>query len=87
MCGAFTGIPAMIIGRRTVREIDESQGALGGRSQAQAGFILGIIGTVLTGLAVLAFVVILALSAIFADSVRDLCPEITDDPVFSDVSC
>ena len=44
---------ALVIGRRAVKEIDASNGAIGGRGLAQAGYILGIIGTVLLGLAVL----------------------------------
>jgi hypothetical protein len=48
---------AWVIGKRTVGEIDASQGRLGGRGSAQAGYILGIIGTVLLGLGLLVFVV------------------------------
>lgn len=38
---------AWSIGKRTVDEIDASQGRLGGRTQAQVGYILGIVGSVL----------------------------------------
>ena len=38
---------AWVMGKRTVAEIDASGGRLAGRGQAQAGYILGIIGTVL----------------------------------------
>lgn len=44
---------AWVIGKRTVSEIDASGGRLGGRGQAQAGYVLGIVGTVLLGLGVL----------------------------------
>lgn len=37
----------MVIGKRAVAEIDASGGRLGARGQAQAGYVLGIIGTVL----------------------------------------
>ena len=37
-------------GKRTLAEIDASGGRLGGRSQAQTGYILGIVGTVILGL-------------------------------------
>ena len=43
---------AWAMGKRTVAEIDASGGRLGGRGQAQAGYILGIVGTILLGLAV-----------------------------------
>ncbi|WP_204163486.1 DUF4190 domain-containing protein [Nocardioides gilvus] len=38
---------AWVLGRKSVREIDASGGALGGRGEAKAGQILGIIGTVI----------------------------------------
>ena len=47
---------AWVTGKRTVAEIDVSGGRLGGRSQAQTGYVLGIIGTVLLGLG-LAFMI------------------------------
>jgi hypothetical protein len=61
---------AWVTGKRTVQEIDAARGMLGGRSQAQAGYILGIVGTVLLGLALLlmVFYVVLAI-AVFGGSV------------------
>lgn len=47
-CGLLTGIPAIIMGRQALAQIDSSGGALGGRGKVQAGFICGIIGTVLS---------------------------------------
>jgi hypothetical protein len=38
---------ALFLGRSSMKRIDASQGQLGGRGLAQAGFIMGIIGTVL----------------------------------------
>jgi Domain of unknown function (DUF4190) len=49
------------IGKQAVNEIDDSRGQLGGRGSAQAGYVLGVIGTVLLGLYVLAIVAILGL--------------------------
>jgi hypothetical protein len=57
---------AMVIGRRAVKEIDASNGAIGGRGSAQAGYIMGIIGTVLLALGVL--IVIVAIIAAAATS-------------------
>ena len=48
---------AWFIGAKAVREIDASQGAYSGRGEAQAGKIMGIIGSVLLILAVLVLVV------------------------------
>ena len=56
---------AWAIGKRTVTEIDASGGRLGGRSQAQAGSILGIVGTVLLALG-LVFLVIYAVIVLAA---------------------
>lgn len=47
-CGLFTGIPAIIMGRQAQQEIESSGGALGGAGKVKAGFICGIIGTVLS---------------------------------------
>ena len=48
---------AWVMGRRTLAEIDASQGRVGGRGAAQAGYILGIVGTVLLALSLI-FIVI-----------------------------
>ncbi|MFI5426518.1 DUF4190 domain-containing protein [Aeromicrobium sp. UC242_57] len=53
---------AWYIGAKTVREIDDSRGALSGRSEAKAGMILGIIGTVLLIIALAVIVVLIVLS-------------------------
>lgn len=47
-CGLFTGIPAIIMGRQGLAEIDASGGAVGGRGKVNAGYICGIVGTVLS---------------------------------------
>jgi len=48
---------AWSMGKKTLNEIDASQGRLGGRGAAQAGYILGIVGTVLLALSVLFLVI------------------------------
>jgi hypothetical protein len=73
MCGPFTAIPAMIVGRRATREVDASQGRLDGRGTAQAGFILGLIGTVLGGLAILFMIFVLVLGGVAVTTFRDSC--------------
>ena len=57
---------AWVMGNRVVAEIDASNGQLGGRGQANAGRICGIIGTFLIGLSLLigvAAVIIIAIAA------------------------
>ena len=49
---------ALAVGRRTLREIDASGGRLGGRSAAQVGYVLGIVGTVMLGVGVLFLLVL-----------------------------
>ena len=66
---------AWLIGNRVVREIDASGGQLGGRSEAQTGKILGIIGTCLLALGVLLVVVyLLFVLAILAPAFDDSGP-------------
>ncbi|WP_151084448.1 DUF4190 domain-containing protein [Nocardioides cynanchi] len=55
LCGAIAPF-AWNIGSQAVREIDASGGAWGGRSEANAGRIMGIVGTVLLALGFLAFI-------------------------------
>ncbi len=58
-CGAFTGIPAIVLGSSALRGIATSHGQIGGRGMARAGLILGIVGTALWLLG-LVFVVLFA---------------------------
>jgi hypothetical protein len=50
---AVIGPFAWVMGKRTLEEIDASHGAMGGRGAANAGYILGIVATVLLGLGLL----------------------------------
>jgi uncharacterized membrane protein YjgN (DUF898 family) len=52
MCQIISPI-AWVMGNRVVREIDASGGTLGGRANANAGRICGMIGTALIGLGLL----------------------------------
>jgi hypothetical protein len=51
--GLVTGIPAFVLGMMSKKEIERSNGALGGGGMAMAGMITGGIGTVLSGLWIL----------------------------------
>jgi len=53
-CGLFLGIPAIIMGKKALGEIDASGGAIGGRGKVKAGYICGIIGTVLSVIGLIA---------------------------------
>lgn len=50
---------AWVMGKKTVAEIDASGGRLGGRSTAQSGYILGVVGTIILILGVVLMVVYL----------------------------
>lgn len=67
VCG-FIAPFAWRVGKRTLDEIDGSQGRLGGRGQAQAGYILGIIGTAVLALGLVALVILALLGTITAVS-------------------
>lgn len=62
MCGYGLGLlgspVAWWLGAKAIKEIDAAPGRYSGRGMAQAGFILGIIGTILLGLLILAVIAI-----------------------------
>jgi hypothetical protein len=87
LCGPFTAIPAIIVGRNTIREIDASQGRLDGRGMAQAGFVLGIVGTVLAALGLLLVLVVFVFGAVVSSSFESSCSTITDDNGTHTVQC
>lgn len=62
VCCQLTGPFAWVIGARAVKEIDASGGRLGGRGQAVAGKVLGIVGTVLLVLVIAYFVLVIGLA-------------------------
>ena len=65
--GCLCGLPllaspfAWAVGARAKREIEAAHGQLGGAGNAQAGYVTGIIGTVLLVLAVFALVLLLVI--------------------------
>jgi hypothetical protein len=61
VCGLIAPF-AWRIGKRTLDEIDGSHGQLGGRGTAQAGYVLGIIGTVVLLLGLLAGLLLMVLA-------------------------
>ena len=54
------GPVAWVLGRRAQQEIDVSGGAIGGRGLATAGKVLGMIGTLLLVLVIIALAALLA---------------------------
>ncbi|EGD40013.1 OmpA/MotB [Nocardioidaceae bacterium Broad-1] len=77
--GFFCGLPivlspfALFMGLSAKKRIDAAAGALTGRGNAQAGFILGIIGTVLLVLSILviAIIIVIGVSGGFDDGGYD----------------
>lgn len=61
VCGVLAPI-AWVIGGKAVKEIDANPTAYSGRSEANAGRIMGIVGSCLIILGIVAFVVIMAVS-------------------------
>ena len=73
-CGGLTLVLspfAWAIGGKAVREIDANPGAYSGREQAFAGKVMGIIGTVLLVLGVLAFALFIGWVATLDTSTLD----------------
>lgn len=63
LCGLllFVSPVAWIMGSKAIKEIDASNGAIGGRSEALWGKIMGIIGTVLLVLGIIAIIVLVVI--------------------------
>jgi hypothetical protein len=62
-CGLFTGIPAIIMGRSALAEIDAQPYHYGNRGSVKAGYICGIIGTALSAIGILLNIILLAVGA------------------------
>ncbi len=63
ICGVVAPF-AWQMGKRTVAEIDASNGQLGGRGAAQAGYVLGLIGTCLLVLGLVLAVLLVAVAVV-----------------------
>lgn len=59
-CGLFTGIPAIIMGRSALSEIDANPSQFGGRGKVNAGYICGIIGTALSVIGIIINILVYA---------------------------
>ena len=76
-CGGLTLVLspfAWAIGRKSVREIDANPGRYSGRDKANAGKIMGIIGTVFLVIGIVAVIGIIALIAAVPDSPTPISP-------------
>jgi hypothetical protein len=67
-CGFVAGIPGAILGNMAKKEIEASGGVQSGAGMAQAGFILSLIGTVLSALGILFWILYIVLFAASAAS-------------------
>lgn len=59
LAGFFTGIPAMILGKLEKDEIAAGRAPVSGESLARIGFWLGLAGTVISGIVVIALIIFL----------------------------
>ncbi len=71
VCGIL-GPFALVMGRRAVKEIDASCGTLGGRGQATAGWVCGLIATILLGVGLLFFAFWLLLVIVSVSTSNDV---------------
>ncbi|MCW2854752.1 MAG: hypothetical protein JWR52_367 [Marmoricola sp.] len=58
LCGPLVAIAAIIVGFIAKKDVDVSQGRVGGRSQAKAGIVLGFVGVGLFVLGVIGLVIL-----------------------------
>jgi len=72
-CGLFTGIPAIVMGRRATREIRADRARFGGEGLAQAGFWTGVVGTVLSGLVLVLILGVFAFGGAVHDEFQQTC--------------
>jgi Domain of unknown function (DUF4190)/zinc-ribbon domain len=56
MCGPFTSVPGMILGKVEMNAIRQGQAPLAGEGIAKAGFYIGLVVTILYGLVVLGYI-------------------------------
>ncbi len=61
LCCQFLAIPAIIIGKAEMNDVDQGMAPVEGRGMAQAGYILGIIGVVLLVLAIVYFLAMMSI--------------------------
>lgn len=66
VCAGLISPIAWVIGKKAVDEIDASRGMIGGRGAAQAGYILGIVGTCILAVYALALLLVLAFGVLGA---------------------
>jgi hypothetical protein len=67
ICCSVTAPFAWVIGKRAMDEIDASGGRWGGRGLAQAGYVLGIVGTLLLVISIVALVFVVAVGSFTFD--------------------
>jgi len=84
MCGLFTGIPAMILGRQARREIKESNGRLGGDGLATAGFVTGLIGTIWMGLVTVLVIGLFVVGSVVQNESEPTCTKFNSQGEFTD---
>jgi hypothetical protein len=87
LCGFFTGIPAMVLGRRVIRDVGASGGTVGGEGLAQGGFWTGLVGTAWAVLVTLVAVSVFDLGAIASTSVEQTCHTVSSHHPHRDRPC
>src|SRR5262245_517088 len=61
MCGFFTSIPGMVLGKMEMNAIRQGQAPSAGDGIAKAGFYIGLVVTILYGILVLGYIVLIFL--------------------------
>ncbi len=63
-CGFFAGLPAVFLGRSELKAIDQGRAPESNRNLAKLGFIFGLIGTILSLIAITVYAVIFGFALI-----------------------
>ncbi len=61
MCGCLTGIPAIILGRMYIRDVQAGLAPASQLGMAKAGYIMGIVSTILFCLVSILYIVVIVL--------------------------
>jgi hypothetical protein len=59
--GFIAGIPAIILGSMELRDIKANRAPAAGETAAKVGYVLGIVGTALTCITIILFIIMIAL--------------------------
>jgi len=76
LCGLFTGIPAIIMGRRAAADIRYAPGRFTGLGLARAGFWTGLVGTIWSIVSTVLVIAVFVVGGITSSSFEGSCTSV-----------